>query len=320
MSETNQTLPASPRLIVIVPTYNRWKEARVSLDYLLKSDYQNFQVVLVEDACTDGTPEKCRAEFPDVHILHGNGDLWWSGAINMGLDYALKAGADAVVWLNDDNRVEPTMLSRLVESFGRQGARSIVCARVRLAGGDETEWVGQPPTWHRDFKTWRTPDLTATPDLPIEHPPGGQGVLIPAQCFREVGLVDQRAFPHYWADHDFHYRAMKAGYKYYMATGAVVWNQPNKERREAKEMFSSLRGVWWFLFNRRSPMNMLTVRRLLARHLPPREYRAIFYPILGRHLAWLAYGWLTKKPLLHQPLRAAKKSLFPKRAPGASVR
>src|SRR5260370_14464411 len=103
---------ADPRVFIVMPTYNRWVEARVSLACLLKSDYQTFRIVLVEDACTDGTVEKCRAEFPEVEILHGDGNLWWSGAINEGVEYALKRGADAIVWLNDDNQVEPDTLSR----------------------------------------------------------------------------------------------------------------------------------------------------------------------------------------------------------------
>jgi GT2 family glycosyltransferase len=130
-------------------------------------------------------------------------------------------------------------------------------------------------------------------------------------------MVDARAFPHYWADHDFHYRAMKAGYRYFIATDAIVLNRPNKERPEADRLFDSWRGAWWFLTNRRSPMNMPTVRRLLKRHLAPREYRRVFYPILARHLAWLSYGWLTRKPWLYKPLSAVKRGVAPRRAPDA---
>lgn len=296
---------ADPRVFIVMPTYNRWHEARVSLRCLLLSTYRNFTILLVEDACSDGTVEKCRAEFPEVEILRGDGDLWWSGAINKGVEYALERGADAIVWLNDDNQVEPNTLSRMVESFKRMGERSIICARTKATDTGLDEWVGDPPRWHPEFGEWKPPDLAAA-DVPVNHPPGGRGVLIPAQCFREIGLVDSQAFPHYWADHDFHYRAMKAGYQYSIAPKAVVWNLPNKPRPEATELFSST-GVRWFLFNRRSAMNIPTLRRLLKRHLPPHQYRSIFYPILFGHLAWLSYGWLIRKPLLHKPLRALKR-------------
>ncbi|MCA1630586.1 MAG: glycosyltransferase family 2 protein [Acidobacteria bacterium] len=311
---------ASARVSVIVPTHNRWDEARVSLACLLKSDYADFEIVLVEDGCTDGTAEKCRAEFPAVRVLHGDGELWWSGAINLGVTDALTRGAELIVWLNDDNRVEPATVSSLVESHRRNGARSIACSRVRAPGTGEGEWLGAPPAWHPEHASWSAPDLAGVKDLPIRHPPGGQGVLIPADAFREVGLVDARAFPHYWADHDFHYRAMRAGYRYFIATEAMVWNRPNEERPQASKIFDSWRGAWWFMTDRRSPMNIPTVRRLLKRHLPPREYRGVFYPIFFRHVAWLSYGWLTTKPLLHKPISAVKRGILHKRAPGAPTR
>jgi GT2 family glycosyltransferase len=297
-----------PRLFIVVPTYNRWDEARVSLECLLGSTYRNFKILLVEDACTDGTVEKCRTAFPEVEILHGNGDLWWSGSTNMGTKHALEQGAEIVMWINDDIRVEAETVGHLVESYERHGEKSVVCARIRLPGGEQ-EWRGDPPPWHPALKEWKPLELPTTGDLAIEHPPGGQGVLIPARCFREIGFLDRENFAMNWADHNFHYRAMKAGYSYFISPKAVVWERANKQPPEEERMFT-LSGAWWFLTNRRSYGNLRALRRHLKRHLPPREYRKIFYSILFRHVSWLSYEWLIRKPLLHRPLRALKKSLF----------
>jgi GT2 family glycosyltransferase len=294
-----------PRLAVIIPTHNRWLETNATLSSIQQSEYSNSMIVLIEDGCKDGTIENCRKEYPDVHMLHGDGALWWSGAINKGLAYVLERGADAVIWLNDDNRVEPRTITRMVESFKRMGDRSIICARTKSTENGLDEWVGEPPRWHPEFGKWNPQDLSAL-DVPVFHPPGGRGVLIPTQCFREIGFVDQRSFPHYWADHDFHYRAMKAGYKYYLATEAVVWNVPNAKREGSPEDFS-VRWAWRFLFSRRSPMNMLTLRRLLKRHVTPQTYRAIYFPLLRQTIVWLASGWAGRTPLVHRSLRAIKK-------------
>jgi GT2 family glycosyltransferase len=319
MSSSNAATSVGPRLLIIIPTHNRWEIARLALSRLRESDYTNFEIVLVEDGCTDGTAEKCAAEFPEVKQLHGDGNLWWSGAINLGVKYALSQQADLICWLNDDNFVEPTTLSALVKSHERNGQRSVICSRVRVEGSDE-EWIGAPPNWHPEAKDWKDPSLEEGQDLPIRHPPGGQGVVFPIECFREVGMVDALNFPHYWADHDFHYRAMRAGYNYFIATDAVVWNRPNKARPEAAHVSNSFRGAWWFLTNIRSPMNMPTMRRLLKRHLDRSEYRKTFYPLFARHIAWLSYEVLTHKPLVHKPLSVAKRSIIDGRASDDPVR
>jgi GT2 family glycosyltransferase len=308
MSETNAA-EFNPRVAVVIPTHNRWHEARISLAHLERSDYRNFEIVLIEDGCTDGTAENCRREFPRVRMLHGDGNLWWSGAINVGVEYALGQAFDAIVWLNDDNRVTPETLGHLVESHRRNGAQSVICARVRTLGTHEDEWTGGPPPWHRNFKEWTPPDFTSTRDVPVEHTTGGQGVLFPAQCFRDAGLIDVRSFPHYWADHDFHFRAQEAGYKYFIATDANVYNVPNELRPESKNVFT-FKGARWFLFDRRSPINMIILRRLIKRHLSPREYRATFYPFLWQHLKWLASGLAAGSPILHRSLRTIKRNLL----------
>jgi GT2 family glycosyltransferase len=310
MTQAIESGRRGPHLKVIVPTHNRWHEARVALRCLMRSEYRDFEVLLVEDGCTDGTAESCRREFPAVRLLHGDGNLWWSGAINVGVEYALREGADAVVWLNDDNRVEPSTLGSLVESFRRVGERSVVCARVK-AVGSQTEWTGAPPPWHPEYASWKPANVGAEGELRVYHPPGGQGVLVPAACFREVGLVDARAFPHYWADHDFHYRALRAGYRYYISARAVVHNVDKPE----PEWISTLGGAYRFLFSRRSPMNVATMRRLLKRHLPRAQYRAIFYPMLRRHLLWLAYGWARNRPALRKSIRTVKRGILPGRPP-----
>lgn len=310
MYEHAQSSQNAPLVYVVVPTYNRWEEARVSLGRLLESKYRDFRILLVEDGCTDGTVEKCRIEFPMVEILHGDGDLWWSGATNLGTRYAIEHGADLVLWINDDIRVEPETLDNLVETHLRCGPRSVVCARIRLPEG-EREWRGDPPPWHPDFASWIQPELPTEGDLRIEHPPGGQGVLIPAACYRDVGFLDRETFPMNWADHNFHYRAMRAGYSYYISPLAVVWERANRAPQEEKDLFT-IRNAWWFLTNRRSYGNMKALRRHLKRCLTPSEYRRTFYPILGRHIAWLAYGWLRRRPVLFRPLSALKRELRPR--------
>ncbi|PYS24718.1 MAG: hypothetical protein DMF72_04590 [Acidobacteria bacterium] len=312
---TSTPVESLPRLFVIVPTYNRWGEARKSLECLARSSYANFGIILVEDGCVDETVASCREQFPDVEMLHGDGTLWWSGAINLGTQYALDNGAELIMWINDDVLVAPDTIERLVATIRRNGVRTVACARTKSTDPNIPDWKGEAPAWHPDAgKNLR--ELPEYGDVSIQHPPGGRAVVIPAQCFRDVGFIDVKNFPHYWADHDFHYRAMQAGYKYFITAESFVWNVPNEPRRELKQEFS-LGWMGWFLTDRRSSMNMPTLRRLLKRHLPRHEYRKIFYPLLFRHLKWLAYEWLIRKPLLHRPLRAVKNA-FSKAEPNSS--
>jgi GT2 family glycosyltransferase len=295
----------SPRIAVIIPTHNR-REAVVAVLASLDADhYPNKTIFLIDDGSSDGTQEFCRDRFPALQIRRGDGSLWWSGAINLGLEAVREGDFELVLWLNDDNRVEPETLTTMVAAMRQTGPRAIIAARTRSTASGTDEWVGEPPRWHRDYGRWHSPPLEAEV-VSLEHPPGGRGVLIPTACFAELGVIDQATFPHYWADHDFHYRAMKAGYRYYLATGAVVWNRPNAPVSSNHEQFS-IRGIAHFLFSRRSPMNLPTLRRLLKRHLSPEEYRSIWNPLVRQTLLWLASGWVVRHAFIHRALGRVRR-------------
>jgi GT2 family glycosyltransferase len=292
-------------LAVIVPAFNRWNETADCLERLIADGYQEKIIILVDDGSSDGTAEQCRERFPEVTILSGDGNLWWSGAINLGVEEALRRGADLILWLNNDNLVEPETIPSLVDLYRDSPLRTVICAENRSTATGELEWAGAPPFWHPEAAEWRDEQSDEATKM-LRHPPGGRGVLLPAICFREVGKVDQDRFPHYWADHDFHYRAMGRGYQYQLARGATVWNRPNPPRFGEQEPFT-LAWSWSYLTSRRSPMNLVTLHRLWRRHLSGPAYRQIFGGYIRRTLIWILTGMIARHQWLHGGLRRLRR-------------
>src|SRR2546423_968305 len=52
----------------------------------------------------------------------------------------------------------------------------------------------------------------------------GCGTLVPADCYRKVGLYDTRWCPQYHGDSEFVLRAGKGGYRALVDIRAVIWN------------------------------------------------------------------------------------------------
>ena len=101
---------------ILIPVYNRKETTLKCLENLSKcGDLQRYQVVIVDDGSTDGTADAIGKLYPGVTVLPGSGDLWWTGAMAQGMQYADAQGAEYFIWLNDDCTPEPDALPQLVE-------------------------------------------------------------------------------------------------------------------------------------------------------------------------------------------------------------
>src|ERR1039458_788534 len=101
----NQTrLPLPPRfssrsnmskcIAVLITCHNRQPRTLKCLDILLKQDLPTglrLDIYLVDDGSSDGTSDAVREAFPEVHVIPGDGSLFWSGGMCVAWQYAAKA-------------------------------------------------------------------------------------------------------------------------------------------------------------------------------------------------------------------------------------
>lgn len=220
------------QVFVVVPAHNRRQTTRECLLALSRQEGVDTTVVVVDDGSTDGTSEMIVKEFPDVALLHGDGELWWTGATNMGVRWALERcePADYILTLNDDVWVSPDYVEKLAR-FAHRCQRTIigsVCLEslgrgVVTDGGVHVEW--RTARWWCDNAGKELAECAVlgvaetSPDAL-----SGRGTLIPVQCFWEVGLYDERRLPQYGADYEFSIRAQRAGYGLKMSYDAPVYS------------------------------------------------------------------------------------------------
>lgn len=106
------TDPAAPRLSVVIVSYNTRDDLRLCLDALLRSTLiDQTEILVVDNASTDGSAAMVRADFPTVRLLEPGRNLWFCAGNNYGLEHA--RGGYALL-LNPDTIVDPRSLETLV--------------------------------------------------------------------------------------------------------------------------------------------------------------------------------------------------------------
>lgn len=253
---------------IVCPVHNKLEYTKKCLESLNASiaatGYPDrFEIVLVDDGSTDGTEDFVRNNYPEVRVLTGDGNLWWSGGMNMGARDALARGAEYILLINNDNTFETDFLEKLVE-FTKQEQFKLVGALVMDVK------TGQP--WaYGGFLDMRTGALGMydKPKVPnVDHYAvdllPGMGTLIHKSVFKKIGFWDSKKFPQYFGDSDFTLRAKECGFQPYIFFGARLWNDTRNTGDSLhggsfKKMVNSL-------FSIRSHYNMVTTYKFLRCH------------------------------------------------------
>jgi len=111
---------------VVIPTWNGRHLLEQYLPSVVKALSNNpaNEVIVVDNASTDGTVEFVRRNFPSVRVLELPVNRGFGGGSNAGFR---QARSDIVVLLNNDMRVEPDFLAPLLEGFTDEKVFSVSC-------------------------------------------------------------------------------------------------------------------------------------------------------------------------------------------------
>ncbi|MFW2440683.1 MAG: glycosyltransferase family 2 protein [Arenicellales bacterium] len=203
-------------LSVVIPAYKEYQKIRQCLDSLNKSDFSDFNILVVDHGESDEITQRINKDFPEVKCLRGSSDLWWTGATNIGVKYAVGMGSKRIIPLNHDCYVHTDTISKIV-CASDQVLNSIV-APVQYSLSNKTDLVCAASFFLLGFPTviipakWcrkRNKKSLLSTGLII----GGRGAIIHAEIFKKIGYFDETDLPHYGADHDFYLRCKKSGIK-----------------------------------------------------------------------------------------------------------
>jgi GT2 family glycosyltransferase len=276
---------------VVIPVHGGLPLTVRCLESLRTCDPLPVMVVVVDDGSPDDTAAHLATHHPDVHVVAGDGNLWWSGAINVGCDYAVERGARTLILLNNDNvELSPNLLTELVrlleERGGCVGATLLMEApdgRLKIfgSGGIIDWWRGGTELRHTGAPFRESDSVSECDWLP------GMALALAAKTFRALGGMDSRAFPQSRGDADFTLRAGRRGNGCSVSTGCWVVN----DRTQTPFGFSrrlSFADLFRGLVIRNSNYQLRATVLFFLRHCP----RRLLVPSLAGFYARYVYAWL----------------------------
>ncbi len=221
-------------ITIVIPVHNRLEFTRQCLACLSVQTYRRFKIIVVDDGSTDGTELMIMQEFPDVVVLKGDGNLWWTEATNWGIRYAQKkqdkSQENFILTLNDDTRVAPDYLQTMLDAYRTHKPCLIGSVSVDSDNPNKLEYAGAAfelytaggrhlsEDYHNNYR-----ELAERTSYVESHSLPGRGTLIPMEVFDRIGLFDSKRYIHYMSDIEFSVRARKAGYRLIVNVPSVVY-------------------------------------------------------------------------------------------------
>lgn len=225
----------SVKVSIIIPVYNSLtftKEALLKLHNaidLAASTGLILDVVVVDDGSEDGSETWIRGNYPQVHICKGTGNLWWSGSVNLGMEYAMSdLATDYIIWWNNDIYPSPDYFLQLSKLLSSTDQPVVFGSKIYVAENPSQVW-SYGGIFHRFWgHSYMAGSFEA--DGPAFNSPNqvdwlaGMGTILPRAVIEKTGWLNARDFPQYHSDIDYTYRAKRAGFKIEVRPELKIWN------------------------------------------------------------------------------------------------
>lgn len=110
-NENRRVLQIFPKVSVVIPNFNGLKLLQTSIPALLKTNYPNMEIIVVDNGSSDESISYLNQKFPSVKVIQLRVNTGFDCANNIG---ALAAHGSYLSFLNNDMQVEPNWLVPLV--------------------------------------------------------------------------------------------------------------------------------------------------------------------------------------------------------------
>lgn len=204
-----------PTVSIIIVNYNGKKYLEKCFESLMKINYKNYEVILVDNNSTDDSIEFVKNTYPSVMIIKLDKNYGFAEPNNIG---AKNAKGDFLAFLNNDTIVNPDFIAEMVKVL-EQDSKIAICQSLLLklngdvdSSGDFVDILGRAYS-SKDKVTNVRKILSAR----------GASMMVRKNLFWDLGGFDKNFFASF-EDVDLGWRAWIWGYKVVLVPDSIVFH------------------------------------------------------------------------------------------------
>ena len=230
-------------LVIVIPIFNRFDEIKNLLNQLKIQSYKNFKVLIVDH----GTQDFILSPSPDtffVQIVKASSNLWFTGAINRGLEYVYQYYQNEIKYIllmNDDIIIEDiNFLQRLLD----EGSEKKIVSCMAVTKENKIIYSGiqfdkLKLKYKRIGQGKRLDQLSEeiSPKKIICDVLPTRCTLVPVKIFKKIGFLNENKLPHYGSDYEWTSRAKRHGFQLVMLNYIYVKTEINNKEVSGRKKY-----------------------------------------------------------------------------------
>lgn len=207
---------------IIIPNYNGKHFMEPCLTSLAKQSVQNFKILVVDNASTDGSLEYMKESFPEMQVIALDKNYGFSKAVNVGIQ---NSDTPYVILLNNDTTVDSHYVEEMLKAIKKsRRIFSVSSKMIQMYHPELIDSAGDLYTlmgWGVCRGTGRPVSNYTKPDEIFTACAGA--AIYRRAAFEKIGYFDENHFA-YLEDIDVGYRAKIYGYKNMYCPSALVYH------------------------------------------------------------------------------------------------
>ena len=244
-----------PKITVAVVTYNGMNVIKSCLDSLLAQTYKPTQILVIDNASTDNTPEWVENHYSQVKVIRLDSNCGPNPARNRGILHTTDGHLTLLV--DDDAILEENCLSELVRAYRRYPEAAIWAPRLVYNNRRDTiqhEGIFIHYTAEAVLLNSDKPLNQGVKEITQVHAISGTCLLVSRVAAEKIGFFDEDYF-FGRTDGEFTYRLTISGYKLYTVPKAICYHRVKK--RGLSKLFYQVRNRWYFILTTYSLKTLL---------------------------------------------------------------
>jgi GT2 family glycosyltransferase len=218
---------------VIIVTRNRSSNVSCCLDSIMTQGYTQKEIIVVDNASTDGSAEMIRTRYPSVTVLTQQANMGAAEGRNIGIR---RARGDVCICVDDDTELlDNRAIEQCLVYFARDPKLACVSMRViDQHGAIVTKLI---PRRDRKVITEDTPGALFS----------ATGFAMRRNAFFDAGEFWNMLSPYFGEEPDLSYRLIEKGYNILLTPHiSVRHHESPNERYAGRRLYYGTRNTPWF--------------------------------------------------------------------------